>query len=209
MKRVLTLIICIVLTAAISIGGTIALLQDRTKPLVNTFTFGNVTITLTQEGITGPQTINAGGKYGNNPVFTVNANSEASYLFIQIKEENNALENGGKFVNYTFDTSTETNGVKWTKLTTTAEDGDVYYYEMANATDASALVFNKLFTETDGKIYTTANYKNGDVDALGTKNPTISITGYAVEKTIFATETDPVSAAWAIAKNIPEDSQQP
>ncbi|MBR6668131.1 MAG: SipW-dependent-type signal peptide-containing protein, partial [Clostridia bacterium] len=45
-KKILVLALAAVLLVAVSVGGTVAFLQDRTQEIVNTFTTSNIDITL-------------------------------------------------------------------------------------------------------------------------------------------------------------------
>ena len=47
-KSLITMLVAIVLVAAVGVGATLAFLTDSTKEKVNTFTVGNVDIELTE-----------------------------------------------------------------------------------------------------------------------------------------------------------------
>ena len=49
-KRTLTILIAVVLVVACAVGGTLAWLTAQTQEVTNTFTVGNIDITLTETG---------------------------------------------------------------------------------------------------------------------------------------------------------------
>lgn len=95
MKKKLTLVVSLLLVMALSIGGTLAYLTDKTDAIENTFTIGKVDITLAETGAeknakeyTG---IVPGAILGKDPTITVTADSENCYVFVRITEENNTI----------------------------------------------------------------------------------------------------------------------
>ena len=94
MKKKLTLVVSLLLVMALSIGGTIAWLTD-TDSVTNTFTIGNVDITLseTDSGLdndnddkTNSYKFVPGIVLAKDPVVTVKAGSEPCYVFVKIDE---------------------------------------------------------------------------------------------------------------------------
>ena len=88
MKKKLLIPIMILILVIGAVGGTLAWLTDKTDPVTNTFTVGNVDITLaettgkTYKMVPG-QTIT---KY---PKVTVEAGSEECWLFVKIEKSTN------------------------------------------------------------------------------------------------------------------------
>ena len=75
-RKNLALVICLVLvTALVSVGGTLAWLKDATTPVTNTFTVGDVGITLKETTGDEYQMI-PGSVLDKDPTVTVEANSE-------------------------------------------------------------------------------------------------------------------------------------
>ena len=98
MKKKLTTVLAIVLVVALSVAGTYAYLTDKTGPVVNTFTVGNVDIDLTETWNTDTNNDNEpdawkmqlipGTSAVKDPTVTVKANSEKCYLFVKFEEKN-------------------------------------------------------------------------------------------------------------------------
>ena len=89
MKKKLTLVVtCIVLVAAMVIGGTLAYFTD-TKSAENTFTVGGVKITLTEPkweetGKKDAETVYAGEPLLKDPTVSVNAGSNPCFVRIKV-----------------------------------------------------------------------------------------------------------------------------
>lgn len=99
-KKVLLLALCAVLLVGATIAGTVAYLTSTTTEVKNTFTAGNVTITLDEapvdlygEVVTGDRrTVNEyklipGHTYTKDPVVHIKGGSEACYLFVKVTNE--------------------------------------------------------------------------------------------------------------------------
>ena len=87
MKKKLTLVVtCIVLVAAMVIGGTLAYFTDTTEAKKNTFTVGNVGIELTESDWTenDNHTLMPGTSYAKNPTITVDETSQDAWVFLRI-----------------------------------------------------------------------------------------------------------------------------
>lgn len=101
MKKTLTLALAFVLVAALAIGGTVAYLTATTDDVVNTFTVGNVALTLDEKDVTNPSgprvTANKyklipGSEYEKDPTVHVTAGSEACYVFVKVENGLGAAE---------------------------------------------------------------------------------------------------------------------
>lgn len=98
-KKALAMLLCAALLVGGTIAGTVAYLTAKTGPVTNTFTAGNVAITLDEEKLgttTGERTTTGnayhlipGETYKKDPTVHVAANSETSWLFVEV---NNGLE---------------------------------------------------------------------------------------------------------------------
>lgn len=194
-SKALILTLCAVLLVAASVLGTMAYLTS-TDEVKNTFTVGQVKITLDEED-TDNSTPDAdrdkanayhllpGNEYEKDPTVHVNAVSEDSWIFVKVENGIAAFEAA---------TSTEENGYKsisdqitangWTALNGVA---NVYYKPYTKSDTGSDLIVFSNF-----KIADTAN----DVQGWATLNATVNITAYAVQKDGFAT----AEAAWAAFK---------
>lgn len=164
-KKTVALLLALVLVFGVVAGGTLAWLIDKTDPVVNTFTYGNINITLT-ESTGNNYKIIPGKDITKDPKVTVKATSEACWLFVEVKEE-------GTFV---ADKVTYSIADGWTKGDGTKIPANVYYREVSAVTadtDFSVLKDNKI---TVKDTLTKEDIKNI------TTNPTLTFTAYAVQK---------------------------
>lgn len=117
--KAFALMLALVLVMGCAIGGTLAWLVATTDPVVNTFTVGDINITLNEHKLKDNNTLDTtadpvkentgykivpGGSSPKDPKVTVLANSEKCYLFIHIEETNNEMDVNGvteNLVNYT------------------------------------------------------------------------------------------------------------
>ena len=184
MKKKLTLVVSLLLVLALSIGGTIAWLTD-TETVTNTFTMGNVDITLVET--TGVDYKFVPGKeIEKDPKVTVVADSEACYVYVEIKEEINFT----KETNYGFsDYFTYDIADGWEQLKD--KDGnDVtgVYYKTVDAETAKAGTFWYVLkgseTYANGCVSVSDKVTKDMIDVLDMskdKEPTLTITAYAIQ----------------------------
>ena len=178
MKKKITLtIICAVLSCVCLIGTTFAWLMDKTETINNTFTIGNVDITLEEtatEFKMGP-----GDTITKDPKVTVVAGSEACWLFVKIDESTNLDD----FITYTVDSAWEL----------VPGETNVYYIKV----DTAGSTYSVL-TDDEVTVKNTVTKAMMDEIKQGTATaPVLSFTAYAIQQTGFATP----EAAWAEAKN--------
>ena len=81
MKKKVLSIVAVVLVLCCAIGGTLAWLTDRTNPVVNTFTVGDINIELKESENLNLKMV-PGNTIAKDPKVTVKADSEACYLFV-------------------------------------------------------------------------------------------------------------------------------
>lgn len=127
LKPVLVAMAMVLLLGCVT-GGTLAWLTDKTDAVVNTFTVGNIDITLTEtwnhaSGNDGLDSWQAqmipGYSYDKDPVVTVSNDSEDCWLFVKFEEKNNA----DTYLEYT-STLTAENGWKCGLGPDTTNGGD-------------------------------------------------------------------------------------
>lgn len=172
-KKVIISVLAMALVLCLGIGGTLAWLQAKTEPLVNTFTYGDINITLTETTGTQYKMI-PGGTITKDPKVTVKADSEASWLFVKIEKSSNF----DSFMSFTVADG-------WTKLDSV--DG-VYYREVSTSTADQNFAVLK-----DNKISVPNTVtKEALKDASGL---TLTFTAYAVQ----SDNVDTAAEAWAIA----------
>ena len=131
--KTMFMILAVVLIVGISVGGTLAWLTATTGPVTNTFTVGDINITLTETFNYDSNNDNVpdcwkaqmipGYSYTKDPTVTVSNDSVDCYLFVKFEENGGAAT----YLNYT-STLTETNG--WTQGDGTKIPANVWYREV-------------------------------------------------------------------------------
>ena len=101
-----------------TVAGTLAWLTDTTDPVVNTFTVGDINITLTESENLDLKMV-PGRTITKDPKVTVNEGSEACWLFVKVVKSENFKD---------FMTYDKADG--WTLLKTEGNT-EVYYREVA------------------------------------------------------------------------------
>lgn len=178
-KKTVVLLLALVLVFGCAVGGTVAWLTAKTDTVTNTFTAGNINITLTET--TGDTyKMVPGAEIPKDPVVTVKAGSEACWLFVKAEESNS-----GAYL--TFELADG-----WLEV----DDVDnVFYREVdASNTDQAFPVIK------DNKVTVNTSVTKDMMDAIDGINadgspaaaelanrPTLTATAYAVQKTGFGT----------------------
>lgn len=167
-SRTFIAMLALVLVIGCAVGGTVAWLVSSTDPVVNTFTYGDINITLEETTGTSYKII-PGVDIEKDPKVTVKGGSEACYLFVKVEEEN-------------WPTFTESDGTRkvkygiadgWTALT--GETG-VYYREVG------AVTADTFFDVLAGNVVTVSkNLTKTEVSGITTQ-PKLTFTAYAVQK---------------------------
>lgn len=180
MKKKLAIFLACVLLVGGIVGGTLAWLSDKTDPIVNTFTAGNIDITLEET----PETYKMvpGCDIHKDPIVTVKANSEKCYLFVKLEKANDF----DKFMTYEM-------AAGWTKLTGVAGVDNVYYREVA-ASD----VDQEFHVIKDDKITVSEDVTKAMMNALTEDTyPTLTVTAYAAQYMQNSEQAFGVADAWA------------
>ncbi len=187
MKKAIVLVLCAVLLCGVSVFSTLAYLTSTDK-VENTFTVGNVKITLDEAKVKADGTADGnervkaneyklipGKSYTKDPTVHVDANSEDCWVFVKVVNGIADIE-----ADTTVAAQMSTNG--WTAVEGTE---NVYAYrEIANAND-DIVVFENFKIKGDVDSKTLATYAG----------KTIVVTAYAVQADGFAT----AEAAWTAA----------
>ena len=215
MKKILTMMGVIALTAAIAIGGTFAYLTKQAT-VTNTFTVGNVTITMDEakvktdgtyatdvnnRGVTNDYHLLPGHYYIKDPTVHVADKSENCYLFVKVT--NNLSD---------VIASDSTKGIQnideqmksknWEPLTGIAEEG-VYYYYGDNADKAiksvaentNVQVFGYFQLKDDAVVEGLETERDTDGKPI---NNIIAVTAYAIQVDGF--ENASIADIWNAAK---------
>ena len=180
--RLFVLMLALVLVLGCAVGGTVAWLVAKTEPVVNTFTYGDINITLTETKPANRQAkIIPGVDIEKDPKVTVKADSEACWLFVEVKEEGTFVANK---VTYSVDYG-------WTNGDGTKIPENVYYRAVdAVTTDTDFAVLK------DNKICVSEELTKSDIQSITTQ-PKLTFTAYAVQKDGM----DTAAAAWAAANS--------
>ena len=184
-SRTFIAMLALVLVIGCAVGGTVAWLVSSTDPVVNTFTYGDINITLEETKPDNKQAkIIPGVDIEKDPKVTVKGGSEACWLFVKVEEEN-------------WPTFTESDGTRkvkygiadgWTALT--GETG-VYYREVV------AVTADTSFDVLAGNVVTVSEeLTKAEVNSITADNqPKLTFTAYAVQKDGIAD----ADTAWAKA----------
>lgn len=187
--RGLVLVLALALIVGVAGGATFAWLTAKTDPVVNTFTYGDINITLAET--TGSDyKIIPGVDIEKDPLVTVKAGSEACWLFVKVEEEGTFVANK---VTYSIADG-------WTKGDGTKIPANVYYRAVdavKNDTDFAVL--------KDNKIYVSDTLTKIDIKDISTTTPKLSITAYAIQKDGMAN----AEKAWAAITGTTTDTTQP
>lgn len=177
-KKTFVIALCLALVVAFAAGGAIAWLTDTTDPVMNTFTVGNIDITLAET--TTDYKMIPGSEIAKDPKVTVKAGSEACWLFVKIDKS----EKLDTYISYTVATG-------WTQGDGTKIPANVYYRSVDAVTaDTDYAVL------ADNKVTVKDTVTKADMDAITaapTTAPTLTFTAYAVQSAGISTAAD----AWA------------
>ena len=159
--------LALVLVIGCAVGGTVAWLTAQTDPVVNTFTYGDIDIELTETKPKGRQAkIIPGVDIEKDPTVTVKKDSEACWLFVKVEE-------GGMFVDNKVTYSIATG---WTKGDGTNIPANVYYREVSAVTANTDFYVLK-----DNKVSVSEDLTKEEIKNITTQ-PTLTFTAYAVQK---------------------------
>lgn len=155
-SRAFIALLALVLVIGCVAGGTVAWLVAKTDTVVNTFTYGNINITLAETTGTNYKVI-PGTVIEKDPKVTVKAGSEACYLFVKV-------EKVGTFTGISYEIADG-----WTEL----ESG--VYYRLVDAVTADTSF--EVIKGNEITISETLTKEN-----IPSAQPTLKITAYAVQK---------------------------
>lgn len=185
--KVLALVLAVVLVLGAVIGTTVAWLITNTTPVVNTFTYGDINITLEETDTnldedndekTNEYQMVPGKEIDKDPKVTVLKNSEDCWLFVKVEKSSNFDE----FMTYEM-------AEGWTELDAANYPG-IYYREVAKSdSDAQFAVLkdNKVTVKED---VTKDMFNKLDADADNKIYPQLKVTAYAVQKAGVASAAD-------------------
>lgn len=170
-SRAFIALLALVLVIGCVAGGTVAWLVTKTEPVVNTFTYGNIDITLTETTGTSYKII-PGTDITKNPKVTVKGGSEACWLFVKVEEVGAISTITTDPVHYAIDTG-------WAQLKDKdGKDVSGVYYRLVDAVDNDT-AFNVL---KDNKIIVSGELTKETINGYAVQQPTLTFTAYAVQQ---------------------------
>lgn len=184
-KKSLALVLALAMIVVCVVGGTLAWLTATTSEVKNTFTYGDINITLA-ETKTDFKMI-PGYTIAKDPTVTVVKDSEKCYLFVKVVESDNFDD----FMTYTI----ETGATGWTQGDGTNIPSNVYYRVVENSTTDKAFDVLK-DNQVTVKDTVTKAMLNG-LNADGATQPTLTFTAYACQYMKNNTESFTAAEAWA------------
>lgn len=171
--KLVVAMLAVTLLIGCAIGGTVAWLTATTTPVVNTFTYGDINITL-DETTGNSYKIIPGVDIEKDPKVTVKKDSEACWLFVKVEKVGTFVANK---VTYSIADG-------WTKLTGVTGVDNVYYREVGAVTaDTSFYILAGDETHSNGVVKVSENLTKAEVNAITAENqPKLTFTAYAVQK---------------------------
>lgn len=191
MKKIVASASALALTAAVAVGGTLAWLQAETNTVKNTFTVGNVAITLTEKDQSGAVKdatdtyqdvsfkVSPGTPVKKEADIGVTAGSEACYVFVKVTKGSTFSAN---FSEPVMDSA-------WTALGEGYEG--IYYADVNAETAAEGTSFNVLAND---QLTVLGTASEDTIDA----NTTLSFQAYAIQSAGIEAADDKtaVQVAW-------------
>ena len=175
-KKITVAVLVLALVLCFAIGGTLAWLKTETTPVLNTFTYGDINIGLSESDDLDLKMI-PGNSIKKDPVVTVKEGSEACWLFVEVKES----ENFDTFMTYAiaegwtlYDTDETGSNIE------TAGNDDYVIYRKVTASDIdqnfTVLANNNVTVRGEGVT------KEMFAALTETTRPTLTFTAYAVQQ---------------------------
>ena len=182
-KKLVIAVVALSLALLCAIGGTLAFLVAQSNVVTNTFTYGTITLELSEnnkadkDGLEFTNVV-PGDELDKDPVITVVEGSETCYVYVLID-------------NQLGDAATYNIGLAWIKVGESGTKVLYRYNEIVDATDA----------DKDLEVFTKLNFADDlvkdDVDDLVGKNVVISAYAHQAENIDDVTVADTSAIAWA------------
>lgn len=165
-KKMLAALLAVVMLIGCAIGGSLAWLVAGTQTITNTFTYGNVGLTLAETTTT--YKIVPGVDIAKDPKVTVANDSEDCYVFVKLEEENWPTFEDNRLVDYDLADG-------WIELEDEGVSG-VYYRTVTGEGKGTAMSVLK-----DDKVTVSELLTKGQVDSVKNHAPQLKVTAYAVQ----------------------------
>lgn len=177
-KKMIAGLLAVVLVLTTVIGGTLAYLTSTPAAVKNTFTVGNVDITLTEEagGENHEFHMVPGQTITKDPKVTVTEKTtEDSYVFVKLD----------KSANYDTFLAEPVLAEDWTRV-----EGETNVWYRVVTKDAETKTFDVL---QNNQLTVNSDVTNEQMTAAANAQPTLTVTAYAIQQAGFAT----AELAWA------------
>ena len=184
-KKSLALVLALAMIVVCVVGGTLAWLTATTGSVTNTFTYGDINITLAESENLDLKMI-PGYTIDKDPKVTVLAGSEKCYLFVKVAES----DNFDSFMTYDMATG-------WTQGDGTDIPSNVYYREVETSTANQEFGVLK-----DNQVTVSGDVTKTMLNDLTVNTyPTLTFTAYACQFMKNNTENFTPAQAW---ENVPK-----
>ena len=210
-RKVVILLAALMLLVGCAIGGTMAWLIAQSNTVTNTFTVGNITLSLDESGATAAEgqtdktmslKMIPGAKIAKDPKVTVGANSEACWLFVEVTKSSNL----DTFITYNVNTASG----QWTAV----EGTDNVYYRKVSASavaqDFYILTGEGNDTYKNGFVTVKDSVTKANMESLSETNavqPSLAFKAYAIQSEGLTTgegenktNVQLAKDAWALVK---------
>lgn len=185
--KLVALLLALTLVIGCVAGGTVAWLTANGGTVTNTFTFGDIDITLTESKDLDLKVV-PGKTIAKDPQVTVLADSEACYLFVKVEEQNWPVVAETRMLDYAIADG-------WIALD--AQEYPGVYYREVTAEDAkkgaSYYVLKGDTVNANGVVTVSENLTKEQVGEFKVSAPKLAFTAYAVQQDGIDTAED----AWA------------
>lgn len=185
-KKTVALLLACVMVLGVAIGGSLAWLTDTSGTVTNTFTDSDINIALAET--TENYKMIPGWTIAKDPKVTIEAGSEACYVFVKIEKSRNYdsyLEQyavDGAWQQLKDKDNNDIQGVYYQKLTSIPAEGWSDYVLAGEGTGANAngyvtvkgTVTKEMMDAIDGIVA-----EGGDANAEINARPTLTFTAYA------------------------------
>ena len=144
MKKKITLVVALALVLVVGVFGSLAWLTASTDEVTNTFTIGNIQITLTEPNAPTSKEYKVvpGGSATKDPTITVAKDSESCYVYACVTNTVKVTVNGKETVVAT----PNVNATNWVSVCTSGDKTLYRYKEIVNASNAAADITLPVFT---------------------------------------------------------------
>ena len=210
-KRTVALMMACVMVFGVAVGGTMAWLTDESDTVTNTFTVGDINITLTEDVDTDKDGTHdfhyvPGDTLTKNPVITVVSESEAHYLFVKAEVTNNSCTSNGITVVPIIDWKVA-DGWTYFNASTKKEEaapesytnGTYYFYRMVEGKTAKAGASYSVLSNNQVTVSNDVTKDMyGALGEKGTAKPQLKFTAAAIQ----SDNIESLSEAW---DELPDD----